>query len=528
MFDLLIKNASVLDGSGKPAVNVDVAVSGDKVVLIREGIDAEAERIIDAKGLYLSPGFIDPHTHSDIPLIIDPRAESKIRQGVTTEVMGNCGMSAAPLVGPALDEAVLQAEQMGYELTWADMASYINRLESQGIAVNVVVLTGHNTLRGCVLGYDDVQPDEDQQRQMEDLLQKTLDQGAAGLSSGLYYPPGYYAKSEEMVALAKVVAKNQGCYTTHIRSESDGLFESIEEAIEVGRQSGVKTQISHLKLEGHHNFAGVDRLLQILDSAKAEGIKLGVDQYPYTASSTWLPAILPNWLQAGGNKAVSQRLRDPKIRAELKKDYRENRVDWENRGGMKTWDDILITEAYGRPDANGKTVAEIAKSEGKDPLDTAFDLIIDCEGGPSAVFFDQLEENVRTILAHPGIMVSSDGASLAPDGPLGYGTPHPRNYGTFPRVLGKYVREEKVLSLETAIKKMTSLPADFFGLEGRGRVNEGSFADLVLFDAETIIDQATFTDPHQFPLGIPYVIVNGEIVIDNYQHSGKLNGKVLK
>ena len=528
MFDLLIKNARVLDGSGKPAFQADVAVSGDKIVSIRKEILDDAKRTINAKGLILAPGFIDPHTHSDIPLIIDPRAESKIRQGVTTEVVGNCGMSAAPLIGPALEEEKLQAEQEGFELDWTDMASYISKLKTQGAAVNTVVLTGHNTLRGCVLGYDDVQPDEDQQQKMNELLQKTMDEGAAGLSSGLYYPPGYYAKLEEMVELAKVVAKNDGCYTTHVRSESDTLFESIEEALETARRSGVKLQISHLKLEGFHNFAGVDRLLKMLDAANAEGIRLGVDQYPYVASSTWLPAILPNWMQSGGSKVICERLSDPKIRAELKTDYEVNKVDWENRGGMKTWDDVLVTEAHGRPDANGKTIAEIAGLEGKDPLDTAFDLIIDCQGGPGCVFFDQLEENVRVILAHPGVMVSSDGSSLAPDGPLGYGTPHPRNYGTFPRVLGKYVREEKVLPLETAVMKMTSLPAGFFGLEGRGRIKEGSYADLVLFDPDTVIDQATFMQPHQFPLGIPYVIVNGDVVIDQGQHSGKLPGRVLK
>jgi N-acyl-D-amino-acid deacylase len=442
-------------------------------------------------------------------------------------VIGNCGSSPAPLLGASLEEAQAWAKQMGYEIDWFDMAGYIDKLNENGIALNVVALVGHNTVRGSVLGYDDVQPTSEQQAEMECLVVEAMDQGARGMSSGLYYPPGYYAVPQEVIGMAKVVAEHGGVYATHIRSESDGLFPAVEEAIEIGRKSGARVLISHLKMEGYRNFEGVDRLMQMIDDANEEGVTVLCDQYPYMASSTWLAAILPYWAQAGGGKAVAGRLKDPETRALLKKDWEENRIDWENRGGMKTWEDVLVAEAEGRPEAVGKRISEVATMEGKDPIDTCFDLIIENEGGPGCVFFDMLEENVRVIMQHPRVVLSSDGASLSPEGLLGQGKPHPRSYGTFPRALGKYVREEKVLSWEKAIQRMTSTTAEYFGLQDRGVIRSGAWADLVLFDPEVVIDKATFTDPHQFPVGIPYVIVNGEFVIKDGEHTGKLPGRVI-
>jgi N-acyl-D-amino-acid deacylase len=526
MYDILIRNATILDGTGKPGYQTDVGVKDGRVVFIGKAV-VEGEQEIDGTGLCLAPGFIDPHTHSDMTLVMDPHAESKIRQGVTTEVIGNCGSSPAPLLGAAWEEAKSDYEIYKVEISWQDMAGYIQRLNTSGVAVNVVPLVGHNTVRGSVLGYDDVQPTREQQAEMERLVEEAMQQGARGISTGLYYPPGLYAGTSEVVGLARAAAKHGGIYASHIRSESDALFPSIDEAIEIGRQAGARVQISHLKLEGYHNFEGADRLLETIERANHDGIPVGTDQYPYTASSTWLAAMLPNWAQAGGGKAVAKRLRDPQIRAQLRQDREEHRVDWENRGGINTWDQVLVSEASKRPEFVGKNLAEAASEQGKDPLDALFDLIADCDGSVGGVFFDQLEDNVRMLMQYDRLVTGSDGVAMSSDGILGESVPHPRSYGTFPRVLGRYVREYRVLKLEEAVRKMTSLTAEYFGLQDRGVVREGAWADLVLFDPNTVIDQATYTQPHQYPGGIPYVIVNGTAVIHNGRHTGALPGKVL-
>jgi len=527
MLDILIKNGMVADGTGRPAFRADVGIAAGRIAVVAEGVEQEAKRIIQAQGLHLAPGFIDPHTHSDLTLLVDPRAESKIRQGVTTEVIGNCGFSPAPLLGAAVEEVRAEAELLGIDVTWTSMAEYLGRLHHPGTAVNVVPLVGHNTVRGSALGYDDVQPEPAKQAEMERLVAEAMEQGARGLSTGLFYPPGFYAWTGEVIGLAQVVAHHGGIYASHIRSESDLLLEAVAEAIEIGEQAEVEVEIAHLKLAGYHNWGDVDQLITMLEDAQARGVRLGCDQYPYNASSTWLAAVLPYWAQAGGAKAVAERLSAPDVRAQLRKDWEENRVEWEERGGMRDWTDILVSECHARPEVLGKSIAEIAAAEGKDPLEAAFDLIVVSEGQAGCVWFDQSEENVRTLMRHPMVVVSSDGLSISPHGVLGQRRPHPRSYGTFPRVLGRYVREEKVLSLEEAVKKMTSITADRFGLTGRGLIREGAWADLVLFDAQTVADRATFTDPHQYPAGIPYVIVNGVVVIDQGQHTGALPGQVL-
>jgi N-acyl-D-amino-acid deacylase len=382
-------------------------------------------------------------------------------------------------------------------------------------------------VRGSVLGYGDVQPTPEQQAEMERLVAKAIEEGARGLSTGLIFPPGLYARTEEVIGLARVVSRYGGVYATHIRGESDGLFEAVAEAFEIGEQAEVQVEISHLKLEGYRNWGGVDRLLAMLDDAFSRGVRVGCDQYPYDASCSWLASMLPFWAQAGGHKAIAERLSDPEVRARLTKDWEENRAEWEERGGIRDWTDILVSDCDARPEVVGKNIAEIAEAEGRDPLEVAFDLIVDSEGQVVCVWFIQLEDNVRLLMPHPLVAVGSDGSAMSPRGVLGQRKPHPRSYGTFPRTLGRYVREEKVLSLEEAVKKMTSISAERFGLTGRGVIREGAWADLVLFDADTVIDKATFTEPHQYPEGIPYVIVNGTVVIDQGQHTGALPGQVL-
>jgi len=527
MLDILVKNGIVIDGTGEPAFRADVGVVKDRIALVAKNIEQQATRTIDARGLHVAPGFIDPHAHSDLSLLVDPRAESKVRQGVTTEIVGNCGFSPAPLLNAAIDEMQTKTRSLGLDLTWKSMGEYLDRLRTPGTALNVVALIGHNTVRGSVLGYDDIQPEPAQQARMEQVVAEAMTQGARGLSTGLYYPPGYYAHTKEVIGLARVVARYGGIYATHIRNESDRLLEAVTEAIEIGQHAGVQVEIAHLKLLGYRNWTGIDRLVSMLESAQAHGVRLGCDQYPYPAGSSWLASILPYWAQAGGSRTVAERLRDPATRAQLEKDWKANRNEWEDRSGIRDWTDVIICNCQGRPEVLGKNIAEIAGSEGKAPLETVVDLIVTSGGSVSCVWFDQSEDNVRALMRHPMVAVGSDGSSLSPHGVLGRSRPHPRSYGTFPRVLGRYVREEKVLSLEEAVTKMTQLTAQRFGLSGRGTVQEGNWADLVLFDAQTVADKATFAQPHCYPVGIPYVIVNGSIVIDRGQHTGELAGQVL-
>jgi len=527
MLDMLIRNSFVVDGTGKPAFAADVGIANGRISQVAAGLEQEARRTIDVSGLHLAPGFIDPHTHSDLTLLVDPLAQSKIRQGVTTEVVGNCGFSAAPLLGASVEEVRAEAALLGLEVTWSSMAEYLARLQGQGVAVNVVPLVGHNIVRGSVLGYDDVQPSAAQQKEMERLVAEAMEQGARGMSTGLFYPPGFYARTDEVIGLARVVARHGGIYSSHIRGESDTLFEAVDEAVEIGLRADVTVEIAHLKLAGYRNWGGVERLLTTLEEAQARGLRLGCDQYPYRASSTWLSAMLPYWAQTGGAKGIADRLRDPAVRARLRQDWEENRAEWEDRGGMRDWSDIVVAECEARPETLGRSIDEIAAADGRDPLETVFDLIVVSEGQVACVWFDQSEDNVRAIMRHPLVAVGSDGSSLSPEGILGQRKVHPRNYGTFPRVLGRYVREEKVLSLEEAVQKMTSVTAARFGLADRGVVRPGAWADLVLFSAAAVADEATFTDPHRYPSGIPYVIVNGQMVIENGAHTGALPGAIL-
>lgn len=527
MLDILIKNGLVVDGTGKGAFRADVGIAAGRIAVVAERFEQEANRTMDAQGLHLAPGFIDPHTHSDLTLLVNPRAESKIHQGVTTEVIGNCGSSPAPLLGAAVEEARAEAKVLGLDVTWATVNEYLERLCQPGTAVNVVPLAGHNTVRGAILGFDDVQPTPEQQAQMERLVAEAMEQGARGLSSGLFYPPGFYARTEEVIGLARVAARYGGIYATHVRSETNRLLEAVAEAIKIGKHAEIQVEISHVKLEGYRNWKGVDQLLAMLEEGDSRGVRVGCDQYPYTAGASWLAYILPYWAQAGGTKAVAERLHTPEVRAGVRKDWEENRAEWEDRGGMHGWADLLITDCAPRPEVQGKNIAEIAADGGKDPLEAVFDLIVVSGGQVECVCFGQLEDNVRVLMRHPLVVVGSDGDALAPYGDLARSKPHPRSYGTFPRVLGHYVREEKVLSLEEAVKKMTSVTAERFGLTDRGVIREGAWADLVLFDAQTVADRATYTDPHQYPVGISYVMVNGVVVIEQGEHTGALPGQVL-
>jgi len=547
MYDILFRGCRVVDGSGAAAFPADVAVAGGRIVRVAAAQDGPAVTLVDAHGLCLAPGFIDPHTHSDLTLLADGRAESRTRQGVTTEVTGNCGSSAAPLAGAAVAETVAEAAQLGVTVDWRDMAGYLERLRRAGSAVNVVPLAGHNTVRGCVVGYDDAQPDADQQAAMERLTAAAVEQGAHGLSSGLFYPPGSYAGSDEVAALARAArraaeprgaagaargssaapADGRVVYASHIRDEASGVLAAVEEAVTIGELSGVPVEVSHLKLSGPPAQRLLPDLLAVVAAAADRAVPVGFDVYPYTASGTWLIALLPYPDQQGGAEAAAKRLEDPVVRARLHADYAADRDGWEERSGVDDWARIVVGLCPGDEAATGRSLAELGDERGRDPLDLAFDLIVASRGLADATFHDQSEDVVRALIAHPAVAIGSDGWSVAPDGPFADLPEHPRSYGTFPRVLGRYVRELGVLSLEEAVRKMTSLSAERFGLTDRGVVRAGAWADLVLFDPSTIVDSADFADPKRFPDGIHCVVVNGRVVLRDGARTAELPGVIL-
>jgi N-acyl-D-amino-acid deacylase len=527
MLDILIKNAEIIDGTGKSGFKADVGIVDQRIVEIAVSISQEANQTIVAEGLHLAPGFIDPHMHSDLTVFGNRRAESSIHQGVTTEIIGNCGLSAAPMSGASVGD--LQALSMGIEIdiTWKSMAEYLEHLQKTGMAVNIVPLIGHSNVRGSVMGYDNVNLTTEQQVKMENLVDEAMEQGARGISTGLFYPPGFYSHTKEIIGLARIVAKHGGIYASHIRSESDGVLKAVEEAIEVGKQAEIQVQYSHVKISGFNNWEMIDDLIALLESDKAKDAQLGCDQYPYIASSTVLSSILPYWAQEGGGKIIAQRMKDHAIRELLRKEWYENRIEWDNRSGVRDWNDLLVTDCLSRPEFIGMTIEEIASQDNLDPLDAAMSLMSLGDAQIVVVYFDQHEDILKKLMKLPFVAIGSDSMGASPHGILGKSSPHPRCYGTFPRVLGRYAREEKVLTLEEAIKKMTSLSAERFSLTDRGVIREGAWADIVLFDAQVVSDKATYTDPHHYPEGIQYVIVNGEIVINRGEHTGALPGQVL-
>ncbi len=520
-FDLIIKGGTVIDGTGKDGFPADVAVKGDKIVAVGNLKGAGARLILDARGRIVCPGFIDIHAHSDVTPFINPNCESKIHQGVTTELNGNCGWSGFPIVPSDLKKLV--KEEYGERKRWS-LSELFNLLEKRGTSVNYAILVGHGTVREAVMGMQRRAPTKQELEQMKALVKEAMEQGAFGLSTGLEYPPGMFADTEEIIELCKVVARHGGFYATHMRSEDVKLIEAVEEALEIARRAELPLEISHLKAAGRANYWKMDRVLEMIEKAKKEGIDVNADRYPYTAFSTTLTIFFPEWAHEGGMKKFLARLKDPETRKKMRKETELN-VETAN-----SWDNILIVKVKTKKNTKfvGKTVAEAAELAGKDPFNFACDLLLEEKGEVMMVGFGMSEENTIKVLTHPLTMLCSDGSSLAPYGPLSGGLPHPRNYGAFPRFISRYVREKKVLSLPEAIKKMTYMPAQKMGLKGRGHIAEDKFADIVVFDFNTIKDTATFLNPHRYPEGIDYVIVNGKLVIDKGRHTGARAGRILR
>lgn len=526
--DLAIENGLIVDGTGNPWYRANVAVKGDRIAAITPLEIRDAKRVIDAKGFVVSPGFIDMHSHSDLTLLAGVNAESKVRQGVTTEVIGNCGESAAPLEGEAVGVAQTSASEYGLKVTWSSLSEYMNTLERRGVVLNVACLIGHGTVRTSVMGFENRAPTHREMKRMQELVAKGMREGAFGISSGLFYVPGSYAKLDELVQLARVAAQFGGIYASHIRDESDRLEEAVDEALAVGRNAGIPVQPSHHKACGKRNWGKVTRTLQKIAIARRNGLDATVDVYPYTAYNTSLSAAIPPWAHEGGIERLIERLKNPAIRKKLKQQMREGGRDWESMTKDASWDKFLVSSFTQKPSLVGKTIQQISRSRGCDPFEAIFDMLIEGKAMVSVVVEDMREEDVELVLQSPLSMIGSDGYSISTRGLLGKGKPHPRSFGTFPRVFGRYVRQKHVLSLEDAIRKMTAFPANKLGLRDRGLLRNGMKADIVIFDPSTIADTATYLKPQKFPVGIECVIVNGKITMAEGKYVRRLNGRVLR
>ncbi len=523
--DLLIKGATVFDGRGGAPQEADVAVVGDSIVQVGKINLRRAKKIINGQGLALSPGFIDIHDHTDVQLLLTPRADSHLQQGITTLVAGNCGSSPFPLAGITLEEERENLRQVyNLELTWSDLDGFFSRLEQTGIAINYATLVGHGTLRGTVVGLENRPLSEADKQKMKELLQACLEAGAFGLSTGLEYTPGSFAPEEEIIELCRVVAAYQGLYATHMRDEGDHLMEALQEAVRTSQNTGVKLQISHFKTAYRSNWSKLDEALLFLDKAREDGLDIAVDRYPYIAASTGLSFYFPAWVREGSREDFLRRLTDPKLSSTLRNYLAEREKK------LGSWEQVLISSVVSEKNKRfqGQNILAAAQETGKDVFSFIRDLLVEEKGQVGMISFIMSEENLKRILSLPYASIGCDGSVYSPSGILSQTKPHPRSYGSFPRFLGQYVREEKICSLAEAIRKITSLPASRLGINNRGIIAPGFKADLVLFDPDRIQDRATWLEPHAFPKGIMAVIVNGQVVIENGEFTPALPGKVLR
>lgn len=521
MIDFLIKNGQIFRGDGSPSFKSNIGIKGDRIVYIGAE-EISASRTIDAKDLVVCPGFIDTHGHSEFTLLADRRAEGKIFQGITTEVNGNCGLSAAPLYGEALQRREPELTNLGIKERWSTFREYFKILRSRGIGINFVTLCGHGNIRASVAGYRNGISKKDLTK-MKELFVDILKDGVKGLSTGLQYPPGVYASTEEIIELAKVLgnygSKRELIYTSHIRDEGDYLVESIAEAIRIAKEGGISVHISHLKTSGSENWKKIDKVIEFIEKGRADGIRITADRYPYVASSTDLDILLPSWIYEGGNEKLLKRIKDSEVIKDIKRDLEKKDEDF--------WKGISISRVHKNKWMEGMSIYDIACKLNKNPVDMLFEIIIEEENKVEGIFFFMSEENLKRFLKLSYLTIGSDSSARGFSGITSSGKPHPRGFGTFPRFFGKYIRQEGLMSLSEAIRKVTYLPALIFGIQERGLIKEGFYADLCIFDFNRIIDEATFSEPFKKPVGILYVFLNGVPVIDEGEHTGILSGRVL-
>lgn len=520
-FDLIIRSGEVIDGSGAPRFRADVAISGDRIAQVGDLSGVPAARSLEAAGRVVTPGFIDMHSHADFVLPILPTADSLVHQGITTVVVGQCGMSTAPLL-PATRDAFIASQETEYGPLpwneWTTLRSYLEFLQAIGPALNVVPLVGLGTIRAAVMGFSAGAPDRSELGRMQHEVLDAMDQGAIGVSSGLIYPPGCYASTAELVELVRPAGARGGYYFSHIRSEEEHLLEALSEAIHIGRETGAPVQISHLKAAGTANWHLADRALALIDQARDEGLDVCADMYPYPAGNTVLSVLLPDWAHEGGKAATLARLKDPETRQRIIADL----ASWVE------WDAIQISETPRQRHYEGRAIAELAAAAAKLPEDWLCDALVETGLDASIILFSMSEDNLARQIRHPHVLIGTDASGRSVEGPLSSGVPHPRNYGSFARVLGHFVRERHVLSLEEAIWKMSGRAAQRLNWTDRGLLRVGYQADLVILDPARVADRATFQAPHQYPAGIETVLVNGVAVIDNEKHTRARPGRVLR
>ncbi|HEX5604000.1 MAG TPA: D-aminoacylase [Pyrinomonadaceae bacterium] len=527
-FDIIIKGGTVYDGSGGPPRRADVGINGDRIAAVGNLSRASSAKIIDARGHAVAPGFINMLSHSESSLIVDPRSLSELKQGVTTQIFGEFSM------GPLNDQMKQRVSQTRgdsqFQIEWTTLAEYLTYLEKRGIPQNVASFIGAATLREHVIGLEDKQPTPAQLDQMRELVRLEMEAGALGITTALIYPPAFFARTEELIELCKVAAKYKGKYTTHMRSEGNQLLEAVAETIRISREAGLPAEIYHLKASGVTNWPKMDQVFRMIRNARRQGLKITADMYTYTAGGTGLDASMPPWVWDGGREAGYKRLQDPETRRKIADAIRTNSNDWENLYMLAGSPDQLLLASFRSEKLkplSGKTLGEVAKMRGKDPVETIMDLVLEDRSRIGTIYFLMSEDNLKKQIRQPWVSFGSDAASIAPEGNALRSSAHPRAYGNFARLLGKYVREEKVISLTEAVRRLSSLPATNLGLDHRGFLKPGMFADVVVFDPQTIADRATFESPHQLSVGVKDVFVNGTQVLKDGEHTGARPGRAL-
>ena len=527
-FDVIIRGGEVYDGTGGPPLHADVGITGDRIAAVGDLKGATATTTIDAKGLSVAPGFINMLSHSEASLIVDGRSMSELKQGITTQIFGEFSMG--PLTAEMKQRLIANQGNVKFDIQWTTLAEYLTWLEKHGISQNVASFIGAPTIREYVIGLDDKPPTPEQLDKMRELVRREMEAGALGITTALIYPPAFFAKTDELIELCKVAAKYKGKYAAHMRSEGNQLIEAIQETIRISREAGLPAEIYHLKAAGQSNWPKMERAIAMIEEARRKGLKITADMYMYPAGGTGLDAAMPPWVFDGGQEAAYKRLQDPATRSKIAGEIRTPTNSWENLYLLSGSPDKILLLGF-KSDAlkplSGKTLAEVARLRGKDPVETIMDLVLEDRSRIGTIYFLMSEDNIKQQIRQPWVAFGSDGASMAPEGVFAKSSAHPRFYGNFARLLGKYVREEKVITVTEAVRRLSSLPATNLGLDHRGLLKRGMFADVVVFDPETIGDRATFEQPHQYSVGVKHVFVNGTQVLKDGEHTGARPGKAL-